>query len=170
MFVEFDQMPSHARVWIYISDRQITPGDALSIDGALRSFTAEWAAHGVPLKSSYCMMEDRFVLLAVDEEAHGASGCSIDTSVNALKRVGAETGINFFDRSGVPFLIGGKVVVLRLGELKEKYNSGVWNGQTSTFNIQAGTVGEIREQWTVPAEKSWLKRYMQPLPEDSQAG
>lgn len=170
MFVEFDQLPSHARVWIYISDRQITPRDAALIDGALRAFTAEWAAHGAPLKSSYRISEDRFVLLAVDEEAHGASGCSIDTSVNAMKRIGAETGINFFDRSAVPFVIENQVVLLRLGELKQKYGSGVWNGHTLTFNILASTLGEIRDHWTVPAEKSWLKRYMEPLAQDSQAG
>lgn len=170
MFVEFDQMPTHARIWIYLSDRRITPGDALSINRALKAFTAEWAVHGVPLKSSYNILEDRFVLLAADEEAHGASGCSIDTSVNAMKRIGAETGINFFDRSYVPFLIENQVVLLRVGELKQKYNRGVWNGQTPTFNILAGTLGEIRDQWTIPAEKSWMKRYMEPLPQNSQAG
>ena len=170
MFVEFDQMPSHARAWIYISDRQITPRDAALIDGALRTFTSEWAAHGVSLRSSYKISEDRFVLLAVDEQAYGASGCSIDTSVNAMKRLGAETGINFFDRSRVPFFLENQVVLLQLGELKEKYGSGVWNGHTLTFNILAATLGEIRENWIVPAEKSWLKRYMEPLPQDSQAG
>lgn len=170
MFVEFDQMPSHARVWIYNSDRQITPKDAALIDGGLRAFTAEWSAHGVPLKSSYRILENRFVLLAVDEEDHGASGCSIDTSVNAMKRIGAESGINFFDRSRVPFVIENQVVLLRLSELKQKYNSGVWNGHTLTFNILTGTLGDIRDNWTLQAGKSWLKRYMEPLPQDSQAG
>ena len=170
MFVEFDQLPSDARVWIYTSNRKITPSDAALIDRALRDFTHEWAAHGAPLKSSYKILQDHFILLAVDEQAQGPSGCSIDTSVNVIKKIGAETGINFFDRSLVPFIIEDEVVLLRLGDLKQKYNSGVWNGQTATFNILAGTLREVRDHWIMPAEKSWLKRYMDPLRQDSFAG
>lgn len=170
MFVEFDQMPAHARTWVYMSDRRITPGDARLIDNALMAFTDGWAAHGAPLQSSYKIAEERFVLLAVDEQVQGPSGCSIDTSVNAIKSIGEDTGINFFDRSLVPFAIENEVVALRLSELKQKYGSGVWNGATLTFNILAATVGEFRTQWAVPAENTWLKRYMEPRKQDSLAG
>lgn len=170
MFVEIDQMPPEARVWIYMADRKITPGDAAHIDRILRAFTNEWAAHGAPLKSSFQILRDRFVLLAVDERTQGPSGCSIDASVNVVKQAAEETGIDFFNRNLVPFVMDDDIVVFRLGELKQKYADGVWNAQTPTFNILAGTLEEIRNHWTVPAGASWLKRYVEPLRQDSLAG
>lgn len=170
MFVEFDQMPSHARVWIYTADRKMTAGEAEQVAGKLTAFAGDWAAHGTPLKASCKIDRERFILLAVDDQFHGPSGCSIDTSVNALKELGAETGIDFFNRSLVPFIIDNEVVLFKVAELKGKYADGVWNGRTLTFNTLAGTVGEVRDNWTLPAAETWLKRYMEPLREDSLAG
>lgn len=170
MFVEFEQLPPEARIWVYMSDRTIAPRDAAVINRILSAFTKEWAAHGAPLKSSFNILRNRFVLLAVDDRDQGPSGCSIDASVNVMKQAGEETGINFFDRSLVPFVIDDEIVLLRLGELKEKYAASVWNAQTPTFNILAGTLGEIRDRWTVPAAQSWLRRYVEPLGQDSLAG
>ena len=169
MFVEFDQMPDHARVWVYMADRQFSAKDHDVLHAILRAFTAEWAAHGVPLRASYALAEDRFLILAVDESHHSPSGCSIDSSVGALRQIRDATGIDFLDRNGVPFYSGDGINVVRLNELKQKYRDGVWNGQTLTFNTLAKTVGEFRSAWKLPAEATWLKRYVEPKPADSVA-
>jgi hypothetical protein len=169
MFVEFDQIPDHARVWIYMADRQFSAQDRAVLDKILGAFTAEWAAHGVPLRASYTLAEDRFLILAVDESHHSPSGCSIDSSVGALRQIKEVTGIDFFDRKGVPFDSGDGINIIRLEELKQKYRDGVWDGQSLTFNTLAKTVGEFRSAWKVPAGTTWLKRYMEPRPADSVA-
>jgi len=162
MFVEFDQMPDHARVWVYMADRQFSADERSVIHSILGAFTAEWAAHGVPLRASYTLSEDRFLILAVDESHHTPSGCSIDSSVGALRQIREATGIDFLDRKGVPFYSEDGIGVVRLEELKQKYRDGVWDGQSLTFNTLAKTVGEFRSAWKVPAENTWLKRYMEP--------
>ena len=161
MHVDFDQLPEDARVWVYQASRQMTVNEINRARKVLESFTNDWAAHGSPLRSSFKFLHDRFVLIAVDEGLNMASGCSIDSSVHVMKLIGDETGIDFFDRTHVPFLISEDVVLIKRTELKEKYRSGVWNGTTRTFNTLAQTVREIRNQWLMEAEKTWLRRYMQ---------
>ncbi|HLT80920.1 MAG TPA: hypothetical protein VKZ86_07805 [Cyclobacteriaceae bacterium] len=169
MFVEFDQMPDHARVWIYMADRAIPSEDLNVVHGVMKAFTNEWAAHGVPLRTSYTLAEDRFLILAVDEAHHSPSGCSIDSSVGALRQIREATGIDFLDRKGVPFSSGDEITVIALGELKQKYLDGVWNARSETFNILAKTVGEYRSAWRVPASSTWLKRYLEPRQADTVA-
>src|SRR5690606_34266220 len=134
MFVEFDQMPDHARVWIYMADRAIPSEDLNVVHGVMKAFTNEWAAHGVPLRTSYTLAEDRFLILAVDEAHHSPSGCSIDSSVGALRQIQEATGLDFLDRTGVPFESSGRINVIRLEELKQKSRDGVWDSQSLTFN------------------------------------
>lgn len=169
MFVEFDQMPDDARIWVYMADQSISAEDRSVVHEVMRAFTAEWAAHGVPLRTSYALAEDRFLILAVDESHHGPSGCSIDSSVGALRRIKEAINIDFLDRKGVPFSLDREISVIRLDELKQKYRDGVWNGQSLTFNILAKTVGEFRSAWKVPAESTWLKRYLEPRQADTVA-
>ncbi|HEY8513772.1 MAG TPA: hypothetical protein VIL31_17565 [Cyclobacteriaceae bacterium] len=169
MFIEFDQLPDHARVWIYMANRQFSAEDHSVLHSILRAFTSEWAAHGVPLRASYTLAEDRFLILAVDESHHSPSGCSIDSSVGALRQIQEATGLDFLDRTGVPFESSGRINVIRLEELKQKYRDGVWDSQSLTFNTLAKTVGEFRSSWKVPAGTTWLKRYLDPRPTDSVA-
>jgi hypothetical protein len=167
MFVEFNQMPDDARVWIYMADRKISEEHRGVVNAILGAFTVEWAAHGVPLRASYQLAEDRFAILAVDESHHSPSGCSIDSSVGALRQIREATGIDFLDRKGVPFSEGDEILVIRLDELKQKYRDGVWDGQSLTFNILAKTVGEFRSAWKIPAGSTWLKRYLEPRQADT---
>ena len=160
-------MPDDARVWIYMADRNFSAGDTEVVQAELSAFTAEWAAHGVPLRASYTLAEDRFLIIAVDESHHTPSGCSIDSSVGALRRIREATGIDFLDARGVPFASGNEIRVIKLNELKQNYRDGVWDGQTLTFNILAKTVGEFRSAWKIPAKVTWLKRYLEPRQADS---
>jgi hypothetical protein len=164
MFISFNELPDHARVWIYQSDRIITPGIKSVIEEQLNLFTSSWVAHRQPLQSSYTFLEDYFIVLAVDEQVSGASGCSIDSSTHAMKQIEEITGLDFFDRTIVAFKIDNKVMQLQLGELKQKFKEGVLNENTITFNTLADSVGVVRKNWRIPVKESWVKRYIQPVP------
>lgn len=159
MFVEFESLPGGSRVWVYQADRKLTASDVDFTHEVLRTFVGEWAAHGAPLRSSYKILHDRFVIIAVDEMANDTSGCSIDASVHIMKKIGEKIHIDFFNRTVVPFFIEGKITPLELGELKQKFKEGVWSGETMTINTLARTVEEVTQSWMIPAAKSWINRY-----------
>lgn len=156
MFVPFDTLPDHARLWIYQSDRRLTAADQEVLRAGLQAFTAQWAVHGTQMETSFDIRHDRFVLLAANDQA---SGCSIDSSVRTVKTLGDQLGIDFFNRTQTAFLVQGDVVLIGLAQLKDSHARGQWNADTLMFNNLIDTHGALR-QWLVPAGNTWLKRYL----------
>ncbi len=99
MYCIFDELPTSARVWIYQASRLLTISEQSTAAAYLQKATEQWAAHGSPLKSSFKIVQNRFVIIAADESFNVASGCSIDASTYWLKELGEHLRVDFFDRS-----------------------------------------------------------------------
>lgn len=160
MLVPFESLPPHSRLWIYQSNRKFTSGETKIIFDGLTAFTSSWSAHGVPLQASFEIRFDQIVILAVDEQLHGASGCSIDDSVKTIKGLGQALNIDFFDRTRIGFYIDGLVHTIRMHELKSKLESGEWNSRSIFINNLIVTKRELAHGWLITAESSWLRRYL----------
>jgi len=159
MYIAFDELPKTARVWIYQSNKELTPIEADEISAQLTSFCNDWSAHGAGLRSSFQILHDRFIVIAVDEGFNMASGCSIDSSVNQIKQLEQAYKLNFMDRTQVAFLANNEVFVETLSTIPAKVNEGVISEDTKTFNNLVQTVDSFDTQWVVPAKDTWLKRY-----------
>lgn len=170
MFVPFKNLPDHARIWVYQADRRIDPKEKLTIENNLSEFTSDWMAHGQPLQASFTILENYFVILAVNENVNDASGCSIDQSTQVMRQISEITGINFFNRTLVPFEISDEVKQINLSDLKQKYQEGLWNEHSIIFNTLAGSIEELRRNWRMKASMSWVKRFIKPGTFDSVKG
>ena len=157
MYIPFESLPQHSRVWIYQSGKKFTQADIDTISKALVSFTQSWSVHGQPMDASFDIRHDQFIILAVNDQA---SGCSIDSSVRTIKEIGSAIGADLFDRTQVAFLVKDEVVLLKLAELKQKFEEGVWHEQTPTFNNLVDTKAALADSWVVAAGTTWLKRYL----------
>ena len=162
MLINFDSLPANARVWIFQANRVLSNAETELLHKNLSHFCETWEAHGRPLKASFKMWHNLFVILAVDTVHHDTSGCSIDASTRALKEAGMLVNADFFDRSKVAFWINNGIHFVALHDLKEKYKDGMWSGQTITFNTLANTKAMILDGFETEAEKTWLKRYIIP--------
>ena len=78
MFVKFENLPSHSRVWIYQSNRKFTTQEVEFITEKAILFTNQWTKHGSDLQGSLVIKYNQFLILAVDEGFNNVSGCSID--------------------------------------------------------------------------------------------
>jgi hypothetical protein len=159
MWIEFDSLPGHARVWIYQANRALTASEVTKVADALRMFCANWSAHGQPMKSSFVLPYNQFVVLAADEDFRQASGCSIDGSVRALQTVQAEIQIDFFDRTRVAFWLNNKIETMPVAELKEAFADGRLTPHTPMFNNLVASKADFAEKWKIPAWQSWLTKY-----------
>ena len=160
MFVPFDEMPAHSRIWVYQSDRPLSPDELQTLASSLEKFCTDWSAHGHPLKTSYCIEFSHFIILAADETAAGASGCSIDGSVRHLKSLGTQLGVDFFNRNLIPFLVDGTLSLIPIAGLRESFAGGRLNSETLTVNTLAATIGAFRTSWMIPAGQTWTARYL----------
>jgi hypothetical protein len=160
MYKPFDEMPGFSRLWIYQSTRKFTPQEHAEAERSLMHLCNTWTAHNSSLQTSFKIEFDQFIILAVDERAAGASGCSIDGSVRLLKELQQRIGVDFFDRSQVAFLENGSVVLYPFSQLKTLFEERVLNGDSVTFNNTLTSKTEWEQQWRSPAKVSWLSRYL----------
>jgi hypothetical protein len=162
MYVPFNEMHPDSRLWIYQSARPMTLDEINKISKKLIEFCDGWAAHGQPLRTSFDIRHDHFIILSADESYYGASGCSIDESIRTIKQIDTEFEFDLFNRSLIAFLVDGKVSLIPLAQLKEKSASGALKTETPTFYNLVETKRQLEKDWLIPANNSWLKRYLLP--------
>lgn len=160
MYSPIENMPDYSRLWIYQASRQLNAQEENSIAEALQLFCNQWAAHGSGLKTSFRIDHHQFLLLTVDEQAGGASGCSIDGSVRALKELEQKLNLDFFDRSEIAFWENGVVNTYPLTDLKKLFADGRLHPESETFNTLAASLGEWNQNPRIVVAESWLKRYI----------
>ncbi len=159
MYTSFHQLPDTARLWVYGAPRPFTTDEIATIEAAAPTFLGSWATHGTPLKASYQVLMGQFLLLAVDEAAQQASGCSIDSSVGFIRTLEQTINLSLTDRSLVYFRIAGSVKAYPLSEVKALIGQGIIHPQTELINTLVVSKGELEQKWLLPAGESWLKRH-----------
>lgn len=159
MYIPFEEMPDHSRVWIYQSNRKFSDEEVQEIDKVLADFIQEWAAHATPLHASYTIMYNRFLILAVDQDVHAASGCSIDASVGMIQSLEQKYGVDLLDKMNVTYKTGDFIAFKTLLEFKAMVKSKSVSANTIVFNNLVNDLGEFREYWEVPAAESWHSRF-----------
>jgi len=153
-------MPGHSRIWIYPASRTLTPGEINTAEKHLTDFCNSWKAHGMPLKTSFTIAHNRFIILAADEKAASASGCSIDSSVHVIQSISNLLQVDLFDRSLIPFLKDGKIDCYALKDLKTIFSKGELGSGDRTFHLLAATKEEWESKGVVSVADSWLSRYL----------
>jgi hypothetical protein len=148
----------NSRVWIYQSDRELNNAEVANLQQQLDSFATGWTAHNHLLKAKAEIRYNRFIILVVDESQAGASGCSIDKSVNYMKQVEQQFGINLFDRFNLAYRSGGEILSAPRDEFEALLKNKVITVDTIVFNNLAQTLAELENKWEVPFKESWHAR------------
>lgn len=160
MYVPFESLPPTSRVWIYQSNRPFNDREVETLTARLRNFTDAWNVHGMPLNMSFRIEHNQFIMLAADEGEQSASGCSIDSSVRALKEIEQSLGVALFDRNQIAFKKEDAVLTIPLARLNEYFASGILDEDTLTFYNLVNTKSQLEHEWLVPVKATWLKRYI----------
>lgn len=155
----FDQLPGTSRIWIYQSSRRFTGQEETRIQEAANAFTRTWSAHGHDLLAGAKLLYSQFIILGVDEQRKGASGCSIDTSVHFIRELEGAFQISLLDRSLVAFYDTDQVRIFPLSELKMKIDRGTITEDTLIFNNLVHRKADLADKWIIPARDSWVKKY-----------
>lgn len=154
--VVFTSLPPDARLWVFGSSAALSEGALNDILTTTDAFLAQWAAHGAPLHCARDVRDDRFVAVAVDERASGASGCSIDGLFRTLSAVQQRLGIALLPGSNVFWRrADGTIETGSRAEFRAAAAQGAITRDTPVFDLSITTVGEWRETFERPAAESW---------------
>ena len=160
MFVESNNLPSNARVWIYQSNREFLNDEVEKINKILLDFVNHWNDHGDGLKSSFVIKYKQFIVLINDENHTPASGCTIDASVQTIKKIEKEFGVNLMDRMQTAFKIGDTINTVSLADFQKYIQEDKINEDTIVFNNMVNTLADFNSNWEVKAKDSWHKRFL----------
>lgn len=153
-------MPPESRIWIYQASKPLTEKDKKIVTEKVSFFVDQWKTHGHPLKASWNLYHDLFLVFAVDEKFNPPSGCSIDESVRFLREIENELGIGFLEKSSVATLQANDTIeIFELKDLRKSVLEGKIRPETLIFNNLVPTLGELNQLWKIPASQSWLSRY-----------
>lgn len=158
MNINLEGMADQSKIWIYQSNRPLTQDEAIPTQIALDQFAANWVAHNQQLKAMAILVEQRFIILAVDETLAGASGCSIDSSVHFLKKLQQHLGIDLFDRMRFAYIdVEGKLQSADRTEFAQLYEVGTITDDTSVVDTLVKTKGAL-SSFIKPLKDSWHRQ------------
>ena len=56
MYVDFNDLPNTARIWVYQADRELNSTQVEEMQKALKDFIEDWTRHGEDLKGSFAIL------------------------------------------------------------------------------------------------------------------
>ena len=153
--------PDESRVWIYQGNKTIPQEDVGRVNAQLIDFAEQWTSHNIMLKATAGLLHDRFVVLVVNQDVAGASGCSIDASVRYVKALGDQYGIDFMDRQLLTYLTPeDEVREVHMHGLSDLYTTGEVRDDTLFFDNLVQNKDDFLGRWLVPLEDGWMKRFI----------
>ncbi len=151
-YIPFDQLPPSSRLWVFALDRSMSEAESLQLLAEVSSFLERWTAHNVALAAGCELRYGRFLFIAVDEAAAGASGCSIDELYRRIRLLGETFGVDFMNTLSVFFRNdAGEIVMTDRATFSDLVTNDTIVFDNSITSIEALRSGK----WELPARSSW---------------
>ena len=123
MLADFHTLPEQARIWLYASEKALTQSQQDYILNIISEELKGWNAHKQPLTAGVAILENHFIVVALDESKNGASGCSIDTLQKTIQKIEKEFSISLMNRLNVFCKIEDEILSMpsfKLGSVADK--------------------------------------------------
>ena len=147
MLADFHTLPEQARIWLYACEKALTQSQQDYILNIISEELKDWNAHQRPLTAGVTILENHFIIIALDESKHNASGCSIDKLQNSIQKIEKELSIPLMNRLNIFCKIEGLIVCV------------------PSFKLQSIAKAETYFYDLTILRKSDLSNYLKPISE-----
>ena len=152
MLINFDSLPDDSRIWIYSSEDKLTVDQENYILNNLNHLLKTWEAHKVPLYSGIKIINNHFIVVALDESKNCASGCSIDMLQKKVQKIEKELDISLLNRLNVFCVLDNTIVSIEASELKDKVNQ-----STFFYDLTISKKSDLNN-FLKPIQEGWCLR------------
>ncbi len=154
MLVDFDEISDGSRIWIYASTKRLTSNQQHYILDSIAHHIKDWQSHQNPLKAAVKVLEDYFIIVALDESYEKASGCSIDALQNNIQNIEKELNISLLDRLNVYIVKNGEIESIPLFKLKGSVDQDAF-----FYDLTINYKKDI-ETYLKPIKDGWCYNYL----------
>ena len=158
MHRSFDQIPDHAKLWVFRTNETLEGDYMNGLKTRLVSFMEGWESHGSPVFASFEIIEPHFLLVSAISADGNPSGCSTDKLVHFFEKEKETFQVDFLNNSDVFYLSNQAWSSTHFSEIQEKIESGIIEPDTLLANLQVTKKGDYPSQWLIKAGDSWMKR------------
>lgn len=151
-------LPDSSRVWVYQSSRLFSLQEAFELEAAMETFTASWTTHGTPVPAAGYLFFGQFLILIADQTEAIVSGCSTDKSVQFIQSIEKQYGVQLMDRTTLAFIVRDRLQLLPISQLGYAIEHGFVGPATLYCNNLVATLQELKNEWIIPAGRSWLAK------------
>lgn len=150
------ELPDNARVWLYAANRLLTKAEQEQIMNEAAAFITGWTSHEHKMDAAFDILHNVFLVLALNEDAHAASGCGIDKSVAFFKKLEQTFGLQLFNRLQIELITPKGLFITDKSGVADMLASGQITTQTISFNKQITLLKELRNSFEIPLHKAWF--------------
>ena len=154
MLVDFNTTADQSRIWIYAAEHKLTKDQESHILKHISDYLQNWEAHKVPLTAGVTILENRFIVVALDDSKNAASGCSIDTLQNTIQELENELSISLLNRLNVFCKIREEIKCIPTFRLKNEIDE-----DTLFYDLTIQKKSKI-ESWLKPIKDGWCSRFL----------
>ena len=152
MLVDFNNISNDSRIWIYASPRKLSNDQQNYITNFLSNHIQNWEAHKVPLTAAVTILENHFIVIALDEGINNASGCSIDILQHKIQEIENYLAVSLTNRLNVFCLVDDKIKCIPSSNLSKFANK-----ETLFFDLTIQKKSDLNSYFK-PIKKGWCSR------------
>jgi hypothetical protein len=161
MLQSFSQLSPDSRLWVFASDRDLTPAEVQTVNSAMTGFLVDWKAHGAAVEAGFELQHNRFLLIASSNAMADPSGCSIDNMTRTVRELGQQLGVSFMPGANIFYQAEDSVRMTDRPTFKELAKKGLVGQETTVFNTNLTSVEELKAgKWKLRAGESWHKQLL----------
>ena len=163
--MSISNLPDTARIWTFGASRPLENAQVQALDLGISGFLSSWAAHGSPLRAGHAILDDTFLVVAVDDDSQGASGCSIDALVRHLRDLEEQLDVSVLDGARIWYRThAGDIVSCDRAQFRTRAEKGDVDDATPVFDTTIQTLSELRSgRFERPLADSWHVRLTTPM-------
>jgi hypothetical protein len=159
MYVPYQSLPDHARVWIYQSSRKFSTQEQEEISTMSKAFVNQWTRHGENVHGSFTLLHEQFLIIAVDQSFVEVSGCSIDASVKLIQEIQKHYDVDMLNKLAIAYKDKEEIKVVSILEFTQLVKLGTIHKETIVFNNMVDSKNDVETLWEIPASQSWHTRF-----------
>ena len=153
MFLPFENISSESRIWIFSSSIKISDDSQKDISEIIIKFLNSWKHHGVDLPCSFKILDNFFIIIALDQSNNSAGGCSIDQMFNCISNIDQQFDLSLLKSLKNAFFIDNQVLCYPLEKVDVKFSDYLFFDQTIDKKKQL-------DDWLILLKNSWFKRFL----------
>ena len=152
MLVEFENISDDSRIWIYASPIFLDNENQTYISNLLSNHLDTWQAHQVSLTAALTILENHFIVIALDENIAGASGCSIDALQHKIQEIEHYLDVSLTNRLNVFCIIDDQINCIPSSELSKFANK-----ETLFYDLTIQKKSDL-SSYLKPIKEGWCSR------------